>query len=302
MVPLADAVREGRGHAGSMTIAIYAQLAVLALIDSTSIGTLLIPLWLLLRPEARRILPRILLYLGVLAFFYLLIGIAMLSGLEWALNGLNGGSLEQLPVIQWVMLLGGAGMLAYALAPNPAKREKQRAIVSADSSAGVAGTGTAGTGTGGNGGIAAAVAGAGTGGAGPAVAGAEIKWHKRLSKALLSPGGIVGLALLAGLLELPTMLPYLVAIRFLSNSTLALPGEIAVLAIYCLLMLIPALVLVLLRVLLGRRLDPLLQRVRATLGKIAGETLLWVVGIVGFLLLRGGLSVLAPDAPWNPFK
>ncbi|MET4002868.1 hypothetical protein ABIB48_001586 [Arthrobacter sp. UYCu511] len=284
MVPLADAVREGRGHAGSMTIAIYAQLAVLALIDSTSIGTLLIPLWLLLRPDARRILPRILLYLGVLAFFYLLIGIAMLSGLEWALNGLNGGSLEQLPVIQWVMLLGGAGMLAYALAPNPAKREKQRAIVSADSSAGVAGTGTAGTGT------------------GAAVAGAEIKWHKRLSKALLSPGGIVGLALLAGLLELPTMLPYLVAIRFLSNSTLALPGEIAVLAIYCLLMLIPALVLVLLRVLLGRRLDPLLQRVRATLGKIAGETLLWVVGIVGFLLLRGGLSVLAPDAPWNPFK
>ncbi|MFB9166483.1 MULTISPECIES: GAP family protein [Arthrobacter] len=267
-----------------MTIAIYAQLAVLALIDSTSIGTLLIPLWLLLRPDARRILPRILLYLGVLAFFYLLIGIAMLSGLEWALNGLNGGSLEQLPVIQWVMLLGGAGMLAYALAPNPAKREKQRAIVSADSSAGVAGTGTAGTGT------------------GAAVAGAEIKWHKRLSKALLSPGGIVGLALLAGLLELPTMLPYLVAIRFLSNSTLALPGEIAVLAIYCLLMLIPALVLVLLRVLLGRRLDPLLQRVRATLGKIAGETLLWVVGIVGFLLLRGGLSVLAPDAPWNPFK
>ena len=284
MVPLADAVREGRGHAGSMTIAIYAQLAVLALIDSTSIGTLLIPLWLLLRPDARRILPRILLYLGVLAFFYLLIGIAMLSGLEWALNGLNGGSLEQLPVIQWVMLLGGAGMLAYALAPNTAKREKQRALVSADSSAGVAGTGTAGTGT------------------GAAVAGAEIKWHKRLSKALLSPGGIVGLALLAGLLELPTMLPYLVAIRFLSNSTLALPGEIAVLAIYCLLMLIPALVLVLLRVLLGRRLDPLLQRVRATLGKIAGETLLWVVGIVGFLLLRGGLSVLAPDAPWNPFK
>ena len=50
-----------------MTIAIYAQLAVLALIDSTSIGTLLIPLWLLLRPDAKRLMPRILLYLGVLA-------------------------------------------------------------------------------------------------------------------------------------------------------------------------------------------------------------------------------------------
>ncbi|MHA7270917.1 hypothetical protein ACX80Q_14155 [Arthrobacter sp. HLT1-20] len=33
-----------------------------------------------------------------------------------------------------------------------------------------------------------------------------------------------------------------------------------------------------------------------------GETVPWVVGIVGFLLLRQGLSYLAPMAPWNPFK
>lgn len=283
-----------------MTIAIYAQLAVLALIDSTSIGTLLIPLWLLLRPDARRVVPRILLYLGVLAFFYLLVGIAMLSGVDWAVSGLGDGSLTQLPVIQWGMVLGGAGMLAYALAPNPARKAGKRAAVAGHPSAAAPG------------GAAARPWVVGPGGPPPVEAPAgplptdspdvELKWQQRLSKALRSPGGIVGLALLAGLLELPTMLPYLVAIGVLSNSTLPLPGEIAVLAIYCLVMLMPALLLLLLRVVLGHRLDPLLQRVSNKLGKFAGETLLWVVGIVGFLLLRGGLSALAPDAPWNPFK
>lgn len=274
-----------------MTIAIYAQLAVLALIDSTSIGTLLIPLWLLLRADARRMVPRILLYLGVLAFFYLLVGIAMLSGVDWVVGGLGHDSLTQLPVIQWVMVLGGGGMLAFALAPNPAKKAEKETQAAAQKRAMVASTAA---------GLPASEAPAGLPPTdSPAV---EVKWQQRLSKALRSPGGIVGLALLAGLLELPTMFPYLVAIGFLSNSTLPLPGEIAVLAVYCLVMLIPALLLVLLRLALGRRLDPLLQRVSGKLGKFAGETLLWVVGIVGFLLLRGGLSVLAPDAPWNPFK
>ena len=41
---------------------------------------------------------------------------------------------------------------------------------------------------------------------------------------------MVTLALIAGLLELPTMLPYLVAIGLLANSTLPLAGELAVLA------------------------------------------------------------------------
>lgn len=260
-----------------MTTAIYAQLAVLALIDSTSIGTLLIPLWLLLRPDTRQILPRILLYLGVLASFYFLVGVAVLSGADWVINGLGEQPLTQLPVVQWAMVLGGGGMLAYSLKPDPAKRAQKKAAM-------------------------AAVAGA-DGGESPEVESkVELKWQARLSKALLSPGGVIGLALIAGLLELPTMLPYLVAIGFISNSTLALPGEMFVLALYCLVMLLPALLLLLLRTVLGTRLDPLIRRVSNKLGKFAGETLLWIVGIVGFLLLRAGLVELAPFAAWNPFK
>ncbi len=260
-----------------MTTAMYVQLAVLALIDSTSIGTLLIPLWLMLRPDARRILPRILLYLGVLAAFYFAVGIAVLGGAEWITHGLGGQALTKLPVVPWAMVLGGGAMLAYSLQPDPAKKAQKKAAMA--------------------------------GGAGE-ISGnesskldskVEVKWQSRLSKALRSPGGIIGLALIAGLLELPTMLPYLVAIGLISNSTLALPAGVFVLAAYSLVMLLPALLLLALRTTTGRRLDPLLQRASNKLGKFAGETILWIVGIVGFLLLRAGLAELAPMAAWNPF-
>ncbi|ALO67881.1 hypothetical protein AS189_17100 [Arthrobacter alpinus] len=113
---------------------------------------------------------------------------------------------------------------------------------------------------------------------------------------------MVGLALVAGLLELPTMVPYLVAIGFLSNSTLPLPGAIGLLVVYCLLMLVPALILLGLRAAAGTWLDSLIHRVSSKMSKFSGETVLWVLGIVGFLLLRAGLTALAPAAAWNPFK
>lgn len=168
-------------------------------------------------------------------------------------------------------------MLAYSLQPDPAKKAQKKAAM--------------------------ARAGGADGGEGPELESkVEVKWQGRLARALRSPGGVIGLALIAGLLEVPTMLPYLVAIGFISNSTLPLPGEMFMLAVYCLVMLLPALLLLLLRSALGTRLDPLIQRVSNRLGRFAGETLLWIVGIVGFLLLRAGLAELAPIAAWNPFK
>lgn len=274
---MADAVGCRSWQAVIMTIALYAQLALLALIDSTSIGTLLIPLWLLMRPDTRHVFPRIMLYLGVLAGFYLMVGIAILSGAGWAMGSMDAGSLTQIPAIQWVMVIGGGALLAYALRPDPAKKRAKVALA--------AGTVDGGSGT-----------------PGVPVPAAELKWQKRLSKALRSPGGMVGLAVVAGLLELPTMVPYLVAIGFLSNSTLPLPGSIGLLVAYCLLMLVPALILLGLRAAAGTKLDPILSRVSAKMGKFSGETVVWVLGIVGFLLLRGGLAALAPAAAWNPFK
>lgn len=261
-------------HAGAMTIAIYAQLAVLALIDSTSIGTLLIPLWLLLRPDTKRLVPRILLYLGVLGGFYLLLGVAVLGGASWLLGGLSLDSVAQIPAVQWGMGIAGGLMLAYALFAGSGRKP---VAVGAAARAGDAPTADD-------------------------VPPAQRRWQLRIASALASRGGIIALALVAGLLEVPTMLPYLAAMGFLANSTLPLAGQLAVLALYCVVMLIPALLLLGLRVGLGARLDPFLLRASNKLGKFSAETVLWVVGIVGFLLLRSGLSYLAPLAPWNPFK
>ncbi len=244
-----------------MTLVIYAQLIILALIDSTSIGTLLIPLWLLLRADTHRLIPRLLLYLGVLGGFYLVVGIAVLNGAQWLIRGLGADSLTQIPTVQWLMAIAGAALLGYALMAKPAGKS-----------------------------------------AGASTNSSEPRWQKRFGTALRSPGGMMGLALLAGLLELPTMVPYLVAIGFLSNSTLALGWQTGVLVVYCCVMLVPALLLLGLRVRTGVKLDPFLQRAGTKLGKFASESLLWILGIVGFLLLRTALSALAPAAVWNPFK
>ncbi|MDJ0312471.1 GAP family protein [Arthrobacter sp. H35-D1] len=281
-----------------MTIVIYVQLTVLALIDSTSIGTLLIPLWLLMRPDAKRLAPRILLFLGVLAGFYLLLGAAVLSGAGWALGGLGAGSLTRIPAIQWGMAIGGGAMLAYALLADLGKKRSKQAAVAAAPAAGAGSTSGHPDAPAPDTARATAPAAA----TAPAPAPGEQRWQARLGTALRSPGGIVVLALLAGLLELPTMLPYLAAIGFLTSSTLPVSAQLLVLCVYCLVMLIPALVLLVLRLVLGERLDAVLQRLGAKVGKFSAGTLPWVVGILGFLLLRSGLSLLAPMAPWNPSK
>lgn len=54
-------------------------LVVLALVDSTSFGTLLIPLWMLLAPRVRP--GRVLLFLGTVVLFYYLVGVALLLGI-----------------------------------------------------------------------------------------------------------------------------------------------------------------------------------------------------------------------------
>lgn len=54
---------------------------------------------------------------------------------------------------------------------------------------------------------------------------------------------VVGVALVAGLVEVASMLPYLAAIGFLSQSSLSLPGRAGLLVGYCLVMVTPALLL-----------------------------------------------------------
>jgi Sap, sulfolipid-1-addressing protein len=63
-------------------------LAALALIDSTSFGTLLIPLWIMLAGRTRA--STLLTYLGVVAGFYYLLGLALLAGSQPASEFFSG--------------------------------------------------------------------------------------------------------------------------------------------------------------------------------------------------------------------
>lgn len=284
------------GRVLSVTMELLAQLAVLALIDSTSIGTLIIPVWLLLRPgrggSARSAVGRAAMYLAVLAVFYYIIGLALMSG-SAGLAGAMGkdvAALAELPAVRWVMLLAGGGMLAWALSSG--KGPRRAAAQAVPAARGAAARGAGGT-LGARGQASGSTA-------NPAFA-VERRWQDRISRAVATPWGLLGLALLAGVLELPTMLPYLAAVGLLTASGAGWFASAAALGAYCLVMLLPAALLLAARLMLGRHLDRPLERIAAVLSKVAGEAVLWVVGIVGFLLLRHGMSTIFPDAGWNPF-
>lgn len=231
-----------------MTFALAGALVVLALIDSTSFGTLLIPIWFLLAP-GRVPVGRILVFLGTVATFYLTVGALLLLGLDSLLASLNGW-LEHPMVIRGQLVLGVALLVGSFFMgksrkdadgkPRPGRltRLRERAL------------GQQGGGL----------------------------------------GSLVALALGATLLEVATMLPYLGAIGLLGTSDLSVVERLVVLAGYCLVMVLPALVLLLLRVVSRRHVEPLLQRIARWMEKSGGEATAWIVGIVGFLIARDAVG------------
>ena len=86
-------------------------LAVLALVDSTSFGTLLIPVWLLMTPGRVRV-ARMLVYLATIVGFYLAVGLVIALG-AGAFADVLGQVVETRPV-RIVELLLGVGLVAYS--------------------------------------------------------------------------------------------------------------------------------------------------------------------------------------------
>lgn len=253
------------------------QLVVLALIDSTSFGTLLIPVWFLLVPGRVRA-QRVLVFLGTVAAFYLVVGVVLMSGARVALGSESGlregaaGSLVQL-------VLGGA-LLLWALAYRAPRAEVGAGAV-------VAAGGAA------PGGPPDGAPGSARGRTGRQ--GRVLRWRDRaMGGEAGGVGALMGLALAAAAVELGSMLPYLGAIGLLTGSVLTWVERGVVLAAYCLVMVLPALVLLAGRVVAARAVEPLLGRVARWMERSAGETTAWVLGIVGFLLARDALTRL----PW----
>lgn len=102
----------------------------------------------------------------------------------------------------------------------------------------------------------------------------------------------MGLVLLAGVLELATMLPYLGAIGLLTTSDVNWSMQALLLGGYVVVMVVPALVLLVIRILARDRIDPWLKRLSGWMNRHADEATPWVLGIVGFLVARDAAARL----------
>lgn len=221
-----------------MEFAFVGSLAVLALIDSTSFGTLLIPAWLLMHPGRVRA-ARMLVFLGTVAAFYFAVGVAVALGADAFLPQISR-LLDTRPVL-WTQLVIGVALFFWSF------RLERKNKTAAGS-------------------------------------GRLLRWRDR---ALADGGGIAalaGLALTAAAAEVTTMLPYLAAIGMVTTAALPAAQITLVMAGYCLVMIIPALVLLIARLAAGQHVIPLLTRLSDWM--VRSNAVAWIVGLVGFLLAR----------------
>ena len=237
-----------------MTIALLGTLVVLALIDSTSFGTLLIPLWLMAAPG--RLRPqRVLVFLATVAVFYWGVGLALLWGADLVFDDI--ARIVASPAGLVLVLVAGILLIIWSYRLE-AKAKKQKT----DGSAGPTSRWRARA--------------MGT------IDAPDAATSTRQRSGLLA---LVALALAAATVELGSMLPYLGAIGALTASDLGWPATAVVLAGYCSLMIAPALALLAVRVVGASRVEPVLARLERWLSRNASTTLSWVVGIVGVLLV-----------------
>ncbi|MFE6966014.1 GAP family protein [Agromyces sp. NPDC057679] len=254
-------------------------LAVLALLDGLSIGTLLIPVFLLLAPRVRG--GRVLLYLVTIAGFYLVVGVLVTLGM---VNFIEAGQsfLNSTAGLVARLVVGVALLLIGIAMPT---REKVRATTRERVDSEVVGVPSVGVQPGG--------ASDNPPGTGSDTSGGRVsRWRDRLLSDAVSPATVMAVAVAAGLIEVATMLPYLVAMGMVAEAELELWMRIAALAGYCALMIAPALVLLGLRLVAAPLVTRPLERLGAWLERTAAENTAWILGIVGFLVARGAASEL----------
>lgn len=228
-----------------MAIGVVLGLVGLALVDSTSIGTLLLPVLLLIAPRVH--VGRFLAYLGTVAAFYAVVGLALVAGAGWLLD--VGSTLGDLRALRWAELVLGAALLAIGVLGDPRRWFGRATPERPDTSR--------------------------TG-----------RWREHLVGQEATYGAVVTVGLLAALVEVGSMLPFLAAVGLITAADLPAPGVVVVVLGYVLVMVLPALLLLGGRLLLGRRVQAVLDRLAGWMDRHAGGAGLWAAAIVGLVLLQ----------------
>ncbi|MFF3026371.1 GAP family protein [Microbacterium sp. NPDC057944] len=279
-------------------------LALLALIDGLSVGTLLIPVFLLLSPGRVRA-GRILLYLGTIAAFYLVVGLLFLWGLVNLVDVASDFLSSSAGLI--VRLIVGAALLVVAFAMPTGSKAREAASASTASGATASDATASGTapGTASGGAVSAArtdpltpppaAAAPPAGGAVPAPApssGRITRWRERLLDPRTRGTAVMAVAIAAGLVEVATMLPYIVAMTMLADAGVSTPFRVLALVGYCALMVAPAVVLLVLRMVAAPLVQRPLERFAAWMERTGAENTAWILGIIGFLIARSAATEL----------
>ncbi|MDF2561202.1 MAG: hypothetical protein K0R99_2648 [Microbacterium sp.] len=274
-------------------------LALLALIDGLSVGTLLIPVFLLLHPGRVRV-GRILLYLVTIAAFYLLVGLLFL----WGLVNLVDVASDFLasPTGLVVRLLVGAALLITAFVmPTGEKQPKgASAAMSPPGASAAAGpelspwTGMPARETRVPETIPTPLS---TDASGPEPTAAPqpgriTRWRERLLDPRTRGTAVMAVAIAAGLVEIATMLPYIVAMTMLADAAIDTPIRVLSLVGYCALMILPAIVLLVLRIVAAPLVQRPLERFAAWMERTGAENTAWIIGIIGFLIARSAATEL----------
>jgi len=224
-------------------------LVVLSLIDSTSFGTLLIPIWLLTAPGRPR-LGRMGVYLSAVALAYLALGIVLLLGAGAFLDA-HGDVLDSSAFLVGQLIIGIALTVVSQLMDTKKARARaaERAV---------------------------------TGG------GRLLRWRGRIMGEEGARSGsavaLAGIALTAVAVEAASMLPYLSAIGIITAQGPGWPASAVLLTGYCLVMSAPALALTIGRLVAHEALERPLARLERWLTEHAQATTAWIIGIIGFLL------------------
>jgi hypothetical protein len=269
--------------AGTGLAAMAGTLVVLALLDSTSFGTLAVPVWFLMAPGRPRA-GRILVYLGTIAGFYLAVGVAVLLGAGALLARYQDVFATR--GFAWVQLAAGVALFALSFRFDGKRAARRRAAQEAAGSTPRPGRLQRWR----ERALGLDAGAPRAGGASDAGHGAE--GRPVLVRARPSALPLMGLALGAGVIEVASMLPYLGAIGILSASGLPTGTNVTILAVYCLVMVLPALLLLGGRLTAARLVDPLLRRIDAWFAKNGEETTGWILGIIGAVLALRAASTL----------
>jgi hypothetical protein len=270
-------------------------LALLALIDGLSVGTLLIPVFLLLHPGRVRA-GRILLYLATIAAFYLLVGLLFLWGLVNLVDVASGFLASPAGLV--IRLVVGVALLITAFAmptgDKAAKAEKTASTtptppaVSPDVSPWT-GIPTARDAAGSSMMTPPSPAAATDASPGP---GRISRWRDRLLDPRTRGTAVMAVAIAAGLVEVATMLPYIVAMTMLADAGIDTPLRVLSLVGYCALMILPAVVLLILRLVAAPLVQRPLERFAAWMERTGAENTAWIIGIIGFLIARSAATEL----------